>query len=88
MNVSGVIHWVIPSVCMPSEDLGVHELTYLGDDISVMFDTNGHQRCLSLKISLTVLYSHLASSKETIGGSLGGPVSDLQRCVGDLFLKS
>ena len=73
--------------------LGSHELTYLGDPISVTFVTNGHQSCPNLKISflfstLTVLYSGLVASKGTIGGSLGGHETALQRQVGDLLLKS
>ena len=51
VNISGGIHWVAPSVCMPPEDLGSHELTYLGDPISVTFVTNGCQSCPNLKIS-------------------------------------
>ena len=34
------------------------------------------------------LYSHLMASKGTIGGSLEGPETALQRLVGDLLLKS
>ena len=51
MAVSGGIHRVAPSVCMPPEDLGSHELTYLGDLISVTLDSNGHQIFPNLEIS-------------------------------------
>ena len=51
MAISGGIHWVAPSVCIPPEDLGSHELTYLGDLISVTLDTNGHQILPNLRIS-------------------------------------
>ena len=51
MDIPGGIHWVAPSVCMPPEDLGAHELTYLGDLISVTLDTNVHQILPNLKIS-------------------------------------
>ena len=72
-------------------------MIYLGDPISVTFVTNGHQSCpesqnfleISLLFStLTVLHSNLVASKGTIGGSLRGLKTDLQRQVGDLFLKS
>ena len=74
--------------------LGSHELTYLGDLISVTFDTKGHQIFQNLLkfgflfSPLKVLYSHLVTGNGTIGGSLGGPVTGLQRPVGDLSLKS
>ena len=70
--------------------LGSHELTYLGDPISVTFVTNGHQSCPNLKISLfstlTVLCSHLVASKGIIGWSLRGLKTDLQRCEKILLL--
>ena len=37
---------------------------------------------------LTVLCSHLVKGKGTTGQSLGGPVTGLERLVGDLFLNS
>ena len=43
---------------------------------------------ISLFSTLIVLYSHLVASKGTTDGSLGGLKTDLQRQIGDLFLKS
>ena len=39
MAISGGIHWMAPSVCMPPEDL-----------ISIAIGTNGHQIFPNLKI--------------------------------------
>ena len=88
--------WWYPVCACHQRTLGSHELTFLGDLISVTFDTNGHQIFQISKFPetwllispLTVLYSYLVTGNGAIGGSLGGPVTGLQRQVGDLSLKS
>ena len=94
--ISGGIHWVAPSVCMPPGDLGVSwaDILRWPDFCNPWhkWTPNFPKSQNFLKFDflfspLIVLYSHLVTGKGTIGRSLGGPVTGLQRRVSDLFLR-
>ena len=67
---------------------------YLSDHISVIFDINIQVGQISKFPEILLLIFNFESPLEPscgkqgkLGASLGVPVSDLQRWVGDLFLK-